>query len=203
MLTSQRTVREISRSSILAKQGCLIAFPNVPPERSGERLALRHAWRPWTRFRLGRVFSSLGICLRRKMRAAARVAGPAIILCALPGFASAQDATWVLAQAPRTLTARPTGHRQRCRSERRLSATQARKRLRSLRTPRSAPCSSMRRIIRSNSRVLSIRLRSPALASRPPIRPMRRRSMFPFRSSYSKTPARLGPQLSTPSIRAL
>ena len=91
MLTSPRTVREISRSSILAEQGRLIAFPNVPPERSAERLTLRHTWRPWTSFRLGRVFSSLGVCLGRKSRIAARIAGPVIILCALPGFAYAQD----------------------------------------------------------------------------------------------------------------
>jgi hypothetical protein len=32
--------------------------------------------------------------VRRKTRAAARIAGPVIILCALPGFASAQNATW-------------------------------------------------------------------------------------------------------------
>ena len=32
--------------------------------------------------------------VRRKTRAAARIAGPVIILCASPGFASAQDATW-------------------------------------------------------------------------------------------------------------
>ena len=31
----------------------------------------------------------------RKFPIAARIAGPVIILCALPGFASAQDATWV------------------------------------------------------------------------------------------------------------
>ena len=66
MLTSPRTVREISRSSILAEQGRLIVFPNVPPERSVERLTLRGTWLPRTRFRLRRVFSSLGVCLRRK-----------------------------------------------------------------------------------------------------------------------------------------
>ena len=91
MLTSPRAVREVSRSSILAEQGRLIAFPNVPPERSAERLTLRHTW---ASFRLGRVLSSLGACLRRKYKTAARIAGPVIILCALPGFASAQDATW-------------------------------------------------------------------------------------------------------------
>ena len=94
MLTSPRAVREISRSSVLAEQGRLIAFPNVPPEKGrAERLTLRHIWRPWASFRLGWVFSSLGVCLRRKSRIAARIAGPVIILCALPGFASAQ-ATW-------------------------------------------------------------------------------------------------------------
>ena len=94
MLTSPRAVREISGSSILAEQERLIAVPNPLLDGSRERLTLHHAWRPWTSFRLGRVFSSLGVCLRRKSRIAARIAGPAIILCALPGFASAQDATW-------------------------------------------------------------------------------------------------------------
>ena len=60
-------------------------------EKSGvETQTLRHAWRLWKSFRLGLVFSSLGMCLRRK--SAARIAGPVIILCALPGLASAQ--TW-------------------------------------------------------------------------------------------------------------
>ena len=66
MLTSPRAVREISRCSIFAGQGRLTALPNVPPERSLEPLTLRHIRRPWTSFRLGRVFSSLGACLRRK-----------------------------------------------------------------------------------------------------------------------------------------
>ena len=79
--------------SVLAEQGGLIAFPILPPARSGERLRLRHIERPWTSFRLGRVFSSLWDCLRRKMPASARLAGPVIILCALRGFTSTQDAT--------------------------------------------------------------------------------------------------------------
>ena len=96
MLTSPRAVREISRSSVLAEQGRLIAFPNRPLENSGlESLTLRHIWRPWTNAsRLDRAFSYLEVCLRRKYKTAARIAGPVIILCALPGFASAQDATW-------------------------------------------------------------------------------------------------------------
>ena len=151
MLTSPRAVRKISHSSRPAEQG-LIAFPNWLLEKSGvgAPLTLRHPWRPWTSFRVGWVFSSLRVCLRHKSRIAARIAGPVIILCALPGFASAQDATWS-AQAPPTLTRRPTGHRQPSRPERRLSTTRGRKRLRSLRTPLSTPCNSMRRIICSNS----------------------------------------------------
>ncbi len=96
MLTSPspRAVREISQSSILAELGRL-AFPSRLLERSVEHLTLRHIWRPWTSFRLGGVFSSLGACLCRKYRIAARIAGPVIILCASHGFAAAQDATWV------------------------------------------------------------------------------------------------------------
>ena len=95
MLTSPRAVREISHSSVLAERGRLIAFPNRPLEKSGvEPLTLRHTWRPRTSFRLDRAFSYLEVCLRRKYKTAARIAGPVIILCALPGFASAQDATW-------------------------------------------------------------------------------------------------------------
>jgi hypothetical protein len=93
MLTSPHTGREISRSSIPAEQARLISFPNVPPGRSAERLMLCHTW-PWATFRLGWAFSSLGVCMRRKSRIAARIAGPVVILCALPGFASAQNATW-------------------------------------------------------------------------------------------------------------
>ena len=81
MLPSPRTVREISRPSMLAEQGRLIAFPNRPPEKSGvESLTLRHIWRPWTNFRLGWAFSSLGPCLRRKSRIAVRIVFPVIIL---------------------------------------------------------------------------------------------------------------------------
>ena len=94
MLASQRAVRETSRSSIPPEQARLISFPNVPPERSVQRLTRGHIERPWTSCRLGRLVSSLGARLGRKMRAAARIAGPVIILCALPGFASAQDAEW-------------------------------------------------------------------------------------------------------------
>ena len=89
MLTSQRAVREISRSSVLAEQGRLIASPNVPPQRSVGRLTLRPS------FRLGRVFSSLAVCLRRKMRAAARIAIPIMVLNGVPGVALAQESTWV------------------------------------------------------------------------------------------------------------
>ena len=92
MLTLSRTVRGSLQSSILAEPRCPIAFPT--PERRRERLTLRHAWRPWASFQLGFVFSSLGGCLRQKSQIAARIAGPVIILTALPGFASAQDATW-------------------------------------------------------------------------------------------------------------
>ena len=85
MLTSPLAVREISRYPVLAEQGRLIVF-GVP------LLTLRHIWRPWTSFRLGWGFSSLGVCMRRNSRIVSRVAGPVIILCALPGFAAAQ--TW-------------------------------------------------------------------------------------------------------------
>ena len=88
MLTSLRP--QISRSSLLAEQGRLTAFPNVTLERSAER-------RPWTSFRLGRAFSASGVYVRRNSQIAARIAGPVIILCALPGFASAQDAAWTAA----------------------------------------------------------------------------------------------------------
>jgi hypothetical protein len=99
MLTSPRTVRKISHSSVLAEQGRLISFPNVHPER-GEPLTLRDAWRLWTSFRLGRVFSSLLNCLRRKTRASARLTGPVLVPCAPRGFTSTQDA------ARRTATSR-------------------------------------------------------------------------------------------------
>jgi len=95
MLTSPRAVREISRSSLLAEQGRLTTLPTRPLEKSGVGpLTARQTWRPWTSFRLGRVFSSLGVYMRRNSRIAARIAGPAIILCGLPGFASAQNAIW-------------------------------------------------------------------------------------------------------------
>ena len=95
VLTSPRIVREISGSSVLAEQGGLIAFPICPLEKSGvERLDTSPYSAAWTSFRLGGVFSSLWNCLGRKTRASARLAGPVIIPCALPGFASAQDAAW-------------------------------------------------------------------------------------------------------------
>jgi outer membrane autotransporter protein len=72
-------------SSFLAEQGDLIVFPSVPLARSVERLTLRHIERPWTSFRLGRVF-----LLRR---ASACSAGPVVILCALREFTSTEDAT--------------------------------------------------------------------------------------------------------------
>jgi T5SS/PEP-CTERM-associated repeat protein/autotransporter-associated beta strand protein len=93
VLTSPPTVREISCSLVLAGQGGLVAFLILPRARSVERLTLNPTWRPWTSFRLGRVFSSLWGCLRRKTRASARSAGPVVILCALRGFTSTQDAT--------------------------------------------------------------------------------------------------------------
>ena len=82
MLTSPspRAVREISHSSVLAEQAPLIEFTN--------------ALRPWTSFRLGRVFSSLGICLHRKSRIAVRIALPAIILSGMADLAYAQNAVW-------------------------------------------------------------------------------------------------------------
>ena len=87
MLTLSRTV---------ADQGRLIAFSTRLLEKSGVKpLTARQTWRPWTSFRLGRVFSSLGSVMRRNSRIAALIAGPVITICALPGFASAQDATWV------------------------------------------------------------------------------------------------------------
>ena len=98
MPTSLRAAREISHSSVLAEQGRLIAFLNRPIGKSDvESRTLRHTWRPWTSFRLGWAFSSLGACLRRKSQIAGRIAGPVIILYALPGFASAQNATWLAA----------------------------------------------------------------------------------------------------------
>ena len=51
----------------------------------------------------------LEACIRHKVAAAARIAGPAIILSSLPGFASAQDATWMGPLL--TGTFRPTGIR--------------------------------------------------------------------------------------------
>jgi hypothetical protein len=74
MLTSLRAAREISRSSVLAAQVQLTAFAYWAVETSGvESLKLRHIWRPRTSFRLGGVFSSLGVCLRREVRVAARI----------------------------------------------------------------------------------------------------------------------------------
>ena len=92
MLTSPRTVREISRSSVLAEQGGLIAFAILSPARSLEQLPLRHIEGPWTSSRLSRVFSSLWGWLRPKARASARLAGQDIILRGLREFTPAQDA---------------------------------------------------------------------------------------------------------------
>ena len=104
MLTSLRTVREISRSSILAEQGRLIAYPNWPLKKSNsESHTLRHIWRPWMSFRLGWLISPLWVCLRRKSRIAARIAGPVVILCALPGFASAACPVGLITNATATL----------------------------------------------------------------------------------------------------
>ena len=93
---SSGPVREISRPSILAEQERLIVLSNVPPERSAERLTLRHTWRPWTRFRIGPVFSSVGVCLRCKLRIAARIALPLMVLSGMAELSYAQevDATW-------------------------------------------------------------------------------------------------------------
>jgi outer membrane autotransporter protein len=94
VLTSPRTGREISRSSVLVEQARLIAFADRPFEKSGvERRTLRHIERPLTSFRLGGVFSSLWGGLGRKTRASARLAGPVLVLCALRGFTSTQDAS--------------------------------------------------------------------------------------------------------------
>ena len=90
MLTS-RTVREISRSSVLAEQGGPIAFAILSLARSLEQLPLRHIEGPWTSFRHSRVSSSLWGCLRRKTGASANLAGPDI-LRGLREFISTQDA---------------------------------------------------------------------------------------------------------------
>ena len=90
MLTSPRTRYEISHSSLLAEQGRLISFPNWPPNKgNSESLTLRHTWPPRTSFQLGWLIFSLRVCLRCKFRITARIAGPVITLCALPGFAAA------------------------------------------------------------------------------------------------------------------
>ena len=105
MLTSLRTVREISRSSILVEQGRLIANPNWPLKKSNsESHTLRRIWRPWMSFRLGWLISPLWVCLRRKYRMAARVAGPVVILCFSPGFASAACPVGLITNATATLT---------------------------------------------------------------------------------------------------
>jgi type V secretory pathway adhesin AidA len=88
MLTSPRTVHEISPSSVLAEQGHLIAFPHRPLKKSNaESPALRNIWRAPTCFGLGLLISSLWVCLRCKSRPAARIGGLVVILSALPGFA--------------------------------------------------------------------------------------------------------------------
>ena len=56
-------------------------------------LTLRHTWRPWTSFRLGWAFSSVGVCSRRKSRIAARIALPVIILSGMTELSYAQS-TW-------------------------------------------------------------------------------------------------------------
>ena len=94
VLTSPRTVREISRSSVPAARRGLVAVPNPPPGSGVERLTLRHFERPWTSFRLGWVFSCLWSCLGSKTRASGRLTGTVLVLCALRGFASTQDAAW-------------------------------------------------------------------------------------------------------------
>ena len=63
MLTSPRTVPEISCSSILAEQGSRIAFPILSPERSVEPLTLHQIEGPLDEL--------------RKTRGSARMAGPA------------------------------------------------------------------------------------------------------------------------------
>lgn len=55
-----------------------------------------HFWRPWMLLLSGKAILPFGPCPGRKTRAVARIAGPVVILCAVPGLASAQnDATWV------------------------------------------------------------------------------------------------------------
>ena len=81
MLTSPRTVLEVSRSSVLPEEGGLIAFPSQPLEKSGvELLTLRHTCWPWRSFRLGWTFSSMRGCLRRKTGTKHRALGsPALV----------------------------------------------------------------------------------------------------------------------------
>jgi hypothetical protein len=77
----------------------------TPVHRGGWRFAKQRAiephtlvrfWRPWMLLLSGKATSPFGTCLGRKTRAAARIAGPVVLLCAVPGLASAQnDATWV------------------------------------------------------------------------------------------------------------
>jgi hypothetical protein len=75
VLSSSRTVREISRSSIVAQQKSLTAFPNQLLEKSGaESLTHSDVWRPLMGFRLGSTFSLSRVCLRCKSRIAARIA---------------------------------------------------------------------------------------------------------------------------------
>ena len=92
MLTSPRTLHEISYSSVLVEQGRLIAFPNRPLKKiNSESLTLRHTWRARTSFRLGWLISSLWVCLRCKSRIAIGFALPIILLCVFPGFAWASN----------------------------------------------------------------------------------------------------------------
>ena len=86
---------EISSSSVLGEEGDLIAFSKRAPRRGAEDLTSRRILGPWTSFPLGRGFSSLGVCLRFKLRIAARVALPVMILSGMAKLSYAQeDATW-------------------------------------------------------------------------------------------------------------
>ena len=98
MLTSPRTVREISRSSLLDKQGHLTAVPTRPLEKSRvESLTLRHACWPWRSFRLGWTFSSIWVCLPRKSLTKHRALGsPALVTKSLKPCS-----TWLRSLLPR------------------------------------------------------------------------------------------------------
>jgi hypothetical protein len=72
VLPSFDTLRESSRASMRAEPGRLFAFPNRPMSRVVRNRS--------THFLLGWAFSSLGVCLRCKLRIAARIALHVIII---------------------------------------------------------------------------------------------------------------------------